>query len=255
MSPIPCRLTDRQRPDNASVPEDCHSVSQREHFFQAMRNVDDRDTLRSQTTQNLEEPFRLLQRQCTGRLIQDEDPDILREGTRDLHELLLGNTESPDRLPRIDRCANTCQDLCRLVPDTWPIDCSRQARSLGKTSEKDVFPNGERIDDAQFLINDSDSVFESLARVTETNWPTLQQNLSLVRLQRAGKDFHECRLACTVLPDDREHLTAEDRQRDTLQSHHPRKALRNLAGFQDRLSHIPPPAFGKGAGRAPGPFV
>ena len=82
-------LGDLAGADQPAVLQHGHAVAEREDLGQPVRDVDDRHPVARQRAHDVEEPLGLGQRQRRGRLVEDQQPQVLRQRLGDLDHLRL----------------------------------------------------------------------------------------------------------------------------------------------------------------------
>ena len=70
-----------------TIAQDLHAVRDHRHLIEAMRDVDDGHPLIAQSPDEAEQRFGLVVRKRSGRLIEDQQPGRLRQGSGDLDDL------------------------------------------------------------------------------------------------------------------------------------------------------------------------
>ena len=204
-----------------------------------MRNVENRDALRLELANELQERGRLNGRQRSGRLVEDGDPVRDREGPGDLRQLALRDGEphdgfrhwsvDPEDAHRLDRPAVHLP----VVDGQPPPDFAAQKHVLGDRQigrEHDLLMNQD--DPAPFRVD----------RPLQLDRRAVERHRAARRREMAAKDLHQRRLAGAILADDRVHLARSHAERDIAQD------LDRPEGA--RQAHC----FENGFGRAPGTF-
>src|SRR5215475_21446 len=87
----------------ATVPEYGDVVTDAHNLFEAMRNIDDRDIMRLEVTNDLEKDLDFSGAERRRRLVHDEHVDVSRERFRDLDNLLLADAQIVHEPVRVDR--------------------------------------------------------------------------------------------------------------------------------------------------------
>ena len=118
-------------------------------------DIEDQHSLGLDAPYDGEEVLLLGQRQNRRRLVEDQDPRIEGKCARDLHELLLGNTQRADFGVWIELEAETGKKCAGPIGQLAPVDEAERAPRLAP--EKDVAGDGELRNEAEFLIDGRDS--------------------------------------------------------------------------------------------------
>jgi hypothetical protein len=71
------------------------------------------------------------------------------------------------------------------------------------------------------------------ANASDLHNPSIDKNLSTIRRLNAGQHFHQRALPCSVLADDRKHLSGLKGETDVVQGANAGKAFAKLTGFQN----------------------
>ena len=92
--------------------------------------------------------------------------------------------------------------------------------------------------EGEFLIDDGDAVTFGGDRIADVDALAVDQDLgSGIGLVGARKNFHQGRLAGTVLAHEGQHLAAPSPELDAVQRLHAWKRLRDVAHFQSRYGY------------------
>src|ERR1700730_14910024 len=94
-----------------------------------------------------------------SRFIQDEDFRIQGEGLGDLHHLLLGDAQSPDRFCRINPHGQTVQKFECLRPHTFAIHHAEGGNGI--VAQKDILLRTEMWSERELLMNNDDTMGNS----------------------------------------------------------------------------------------------
>src|SRR5947199_2538939 len=92
--------------------------------------------------------------------------------------------------------------------------------------------------ECEFLVHHGDPEPLRVSRVAEPDLLARDQDGSLARLLDLGEQLHQRRLARTVLPRDRVHLSGADVQADPVERLHPGEALAHTADLDHRLTLV-----------------
>ena len=161
-----------------------------------------------------EQPLDLLRRKRRRRLVEDQEPRLVGDGTGDLDHLPLADPQRVDRPVRIDVDAELRKSLLRPPPQRPPADDSEPLRPA---AEGDVLGDGEASGIGELLEDHADAEPARRHRIEGVVSLTSDHDLALVRLVVARDDLDERRLARAVLAEQREHGSALREQVDALQ--------------------------------------
>ena len=152
----------RSRRGVPAVAEDGDTIADREDLLELVRNVEDRDALAPQAPDRLEERLGLVERDRGGRLVEEQDARVQRQGAGDFDQLLLCRAEALDTVGRPDVETDPLHVRPRLAVDPFPGD--PLPRPADDPLEEDVLARGEGRHQAPFLVDDADAVGKCLAR-------------------------------------------------------------------------------------------
>jgi hypothetical protein len=171
-----------------------------------------------------------------GRLVEDQQPDLLAQRLRDLHELLLADADVEHRRHGVLPQPDPFQQLGGLVVGAVPVD--EPAGGL-LVAQEDVLGDRELAAQRQLLVDDHDPALLAVANARERARLTLEDDLALVGAVRVdpGEHLHQRRLAGAVLPADRVDLAPTHGQGDVLERLHPGEGLGDPAHLQDVVGH------------------
>lgn len=82
---------------NPPVAQHGHAIGQPEDFLQPVRDVDDRDTSIAQPAHHVKQRFGFMLAQRRGRLIHDQEPDLIRQRLGYLDKLLFRDPQFCDQ--------------------------------------------------------------------------------------------------------------------------------------------------------------
>ena len=171
-----------------------------------------------------------------GRLVQDEELDVLGEGLGDLHELLLADADVLDLGVGVLVQPYLRQDLPGLLTGFHPID---DASGGYLVAEVEVLDDRQFGDQRELLVDDRDARVLRLSDVTELDKLVVEMDLAFVRTEGvyAGQHLHQRRLTGAVLADDAMNLAPLHLEGHVLKGLHPRELLRDPPHGEDRVCH------------------
>jgi hypothetical protein len=157
------RLARHRLPDLAPGPKDGDPVRDGEHLVQLVGDEDDCLSLSGHLSQEHEEVPGLLGGEDGGRLVEDEDASPAVDRLHDLDALLLADGELPD--PRLGMNGKPMR--LRELRDLADPRARRQPEARPVPAEEDVLGHGERLDEAEVLVDHPDTGVDRLTRRAE----------------------------------------------------------------------------------------
>ena len=151
----------RLRADQCAVLEHGDAVAEREDLVQAVRDEDDRDALRAERPQPLEQQLDLAAGDDRRRLVEHEQPDVVDQRARDLDHLLVGDRQSPTR--RADRARRRALSEGRSPRARAPM-VDGAARTAPLMADEDVLRDRQFGKENELLIDDVDAAALGVAR-------------------------------------------------------------------------------------------
>ncbi len=165
-----------------------------------------------------------LSREGGGRLVQDERAHPgPGDGLRDLHDLLMGDPEGPDRPPRVD--GRAAEGAEHLAGDRRPPPAVQEAAAGGLAPEHDVLGDAEVRDQGELLVDRAHPLVERLARRGQVDGAAADRDGPLVRAVDPRQHLHDGGLAGAVLPDEGVHLARRHGERGAADGVHGAEAL------------------------------
>ncbi len=224
-----CRLADAR---DAAILHDRDAVGDLENLGHAVRDVDDRDALGRKAPDDPEEVAAFVDGQGRGRLVEDEQLEIMREALGDLDHLLLAWGQQGHRCARVDVDLQIGQDPPRTLIHRGPPDDAQRVDRLA--AGVDVLGDAERTHEAALLVDHGDSGVGGALLVEADDRGAVDLDGAAVRLIHARDQVHERRLAGAVLADQRVHLAAPDLERDVIDRTDAREGPDHVAHGQTR---------------------
>ena len=197
-------VAQRARRDVPAVPQDRDPVANPEHLVHAMRDVHDGHAASDQSSGGRKELLDLYTGECGCRLVHHEYAGLIGQGPRELHHLLLRETELAGRPSHVDRQTQPAEQTFGLVPHPTPVDEAPPARRL---SEEDVLRDRQTRNQRQLLIDDADAQPTGVIGTRDLYTLAREHDLSGILGGRAAQDFHEGGLARAVLAEQHVHFT------------------------------------------------
>jgi hypothetical protein len=173
--------------------------------------------------------------QARGRLVQDEQPDVLGQRLGDLDQLLLPDAELADGGDRVLVEAHRAEQPTGLGVGAVPVDEPAPAAPL--VAQEDVLGDRQVRHQRELLVDDRDPGALAVPDVGERHRPAVEADLAVVGARRVhpGQHLHERGLAGAVLAADRVDLAAAHRERHVLQRLHAGEGHGDAAHLQDRV--------------------
>src|SRR5882724_6582571 len=147
---------DRGSHDIATVSEHRKAISELLDFFESVRNVNERNSLFTQTMQQSEETSDLIFRQGCGGFVQDENSVIVAERLGDLHQLLQGRSKLADQRRRCDVKIKIREQLCCTAIELGPVDNAHALQRF--VPKKNILGNAHRRDKIELLVDDANAI-------------------------------------------------------------------------------------------------
>ena len=171
----------------------------------------------AQLPDDVEQALALARRKRRVRLVEDQDARVLADGAGDLDQLHFRDGEPRDLGIRIERAhAEAGKCGARLTPHLR----ARHKRHRGPARDRrhhDVLGDAERRAERQLLVDDDDAGCPAVERRTEPDGLAVDPQFALGRLQVAGHDVHQGRLAGAVFTDDGMDFARPDAERNLVE--------------------------------------
>lgn len=199
------------------------ALAERTDLGQLVADEEDTATLLRKTAQGDEEILGLARGQHRGRLVEDQQADVLHQAAHDLHPLTLADGQPMDQPARLQRHAVALRHLAntRLQP-------ARAAR-LGAEGERDVLRHAERLEQGEMLEHHADPQRPGASRVAHLHRLALPADLAGIGTGHAVDDLHQRALAGAVLTEQGVDLAGVDAQVDAVVGQATRIALADPA--------------------------
>ena len=197
--------------DISTLSKDSNTVRKLFHFVQLMGDDDNSLSVRAHVAQDGEEFFRLLRRQDSGGLIEDENIRSAVEGFDDLHSLLLGDRHLIDLAVWIDLEAIGVADRADALRSCRPVQTA-----LLLQPENDILRSRKDIHQFEMLVDHTDPVAEGIPGGTDRDFLPVDKDLPFIGVVDPGKHIHEGRLSAAVFSENGEDLAPSDIQIDVI---------------------------------------
>ena len=197
------------RGDHPAVPQHRHARAQIQHLAEPMRDEDDAASRAGQFPHAGEDALNLALAKSRRRLVEDQDACVAAERARDLHQLALGHGEILHHGvgPHVVEAKSRQQAL-----DLAPIICAR-AEIGANSAEQDVLQHRQRRHEAEFLFDHRDAGCLRLSGVRQRDRRPVDQDLSLIGGDDAGKRLDERALAGAVVSNQGVNFAPAQRER------------------------------------------
>ena len=228
----------RQRLDRPAIADDGDAVRDFRDLVELVRNDDRRDLqIFPQLEDEVQQLFAVLIVERCRRLVEDEQPHVLRKRFRDLDELLLADAELVDRDARRNIEADALHEVDGFLVALFPI---HEPVALAFVAEEHVLHDREIRHERELLMDDDDAFFFAVTNRLELARLAVINDVALIRPVRvnARQHVHERRLAGAVLAAERMdraflHLEVDMVER----AHAAREFLDDVLHFQKVLCH------------------
>ncbi len=225
---LDARLARRRHADDAAVLHHRHAVGDAEHFLETVGNVDDTDALGAEPCDDAVQAFGVGGREHRGRLVEDDDPDLLRQGLGDFDHLLVGDREVADRTPRVDGKAQAPEQFSGAAVQRRP---GYDARQL---AHEDVLGDRQVGREGGFLVNHRDAMLGRDPRAIGRDRRAVDEDRAAVGGDLARQHPHQRRLARAVLAEERVDLAGLEIEIDPLQRAHASERPRDVPQLDER---------------------
>ena len=191
-----------------------------------------RDSLALQPLEYREEGGRFRLGEGRGRLVEHEQSRFFGERPRYGDELKLASIEVPELGLRIEVQLYLLEPLDRLAPHLGPINASYPIDR--PSAHKHVLGDREVEMHIDLLVDHGDPGRLGLACIGETDLFPVYRDSSIVCIGGVGaaQDFHEGRLARSILADDRQYFPGPCAKAHIVEGQHARELLGDAAHFE-----------------------
>ena len=173
-----------------------------------MRHQHDSHTLFFERIDHAEEYLRLFFGERRRRLVEDQQPTVIREGFGDLHELLFRNAQTRNALFHVDVDFELAHDLPCLAREQLFVDDAQLFQRLARNEE--ILRHIKLRQQVEFLMHDANALSVDVRRAVNRQRLPHIDDLSRVRLLDAGDDLDERRFTRAVLTHQGEHFSCAD---------------------------------------------
>ena len=224
------------RLDRLAVADDRGRVCDVDDLAEFVADDDARDPLLAQVAQQAEQVRGVGVVQRRGRLVEDQQLDVLRQCLGDLDQLLLAHPELPHGRGRVLVEADPRHELHGAHVRLVPVD---QAALEHLIAEEEVLGDREIRNEGELLVDDDDAGALGILDRAESLRLAVEEDLAVegsVRVD-ARQHLHEGGFAGAVLAADRVDLAALDTQGYVLEHLDTGEVLDDVAHLEDRVRH------------------
>ncbi|MCY1501378.1 hypothetical protein D9M68_354510 [compost metagenome] len=226
-----------ERFDGSAIAQDGNLVGDFADLVQLVRDDDRGHSLRAKLHQELQKRIGIGFVERGGRLVEDQEPHLLRKRLGDLDQLLLADADVGDERCRALAEAHLLQELLGAGKGLRPVD---HAVAGDLVAEEDVLGDRQQRHQRQFLVDDDDAkVFAVGDRREATRFATV---VDLAFIGAGGIDaaqhLHQRRLAGAVFADERVDLAFADLEADIVQRLDARERLGDAPHFKNDIVHV-----------------
>ena len=151
----------RFAPGHAAIAKDRDVVADPYQLLEPVRDVDDRHALRLEIRDHAKQDLDFGRAQRGGRLVHDENADVLRHGFRDFDQLLLADHQILDPSARIDRRAQAVHDGRSLALLLGMVDV---AAAHDLAIGENILRHREIAEEVEFLEHHADAMAHRVGR-------------------------------------------------------------------------------------------
>ncbi len=226
---------DEHRAHCRAVADDCHIVCDGGDLVEFVADDDARHALLvAQLAHQVEQVGGVLVVECGGRLVEDQQFDVLGQRLGDFHELLLAHANVHDLGVRVLRQTHALKQLGRLGARLVPVDHAALRLFI---ADEDVLGDGEERAERELLMDDDDTVGLGILDGAVLALLAVEGDGARIRAMRvdARKHIHQCGLACAVLAADGMYLAAFHRQIDAGERFDRAEGLDDVVHRQNRV--------------------
>ena len=232
--------------DQLAAAQHRHAVRDAQHFVELVADEDHAEALRDELLQRAEQADDFGWREHRGRLVEDQHLRALsgaerHQSLKNLDPLTLADREARDTRIRVDLQPEAPRGIDQLrARRSTPRE--RLPQRLG--AEHHVVKHAEVVGEREMLMHHADAGGKGGARVAGRQHLTESLDAAFVGDIVAEQDRHQRALAGAVLAEQREHLSARQRQRDGVVRDQTAEALGNAFEAKDdfgrrRRDHAP----------------
>lgn len=203
-----------------------------------MGDIDDRDPLAAQLPHELEQVRALHIGQGGGRLIQDQDLDILAgKRLQDGHHLALDRRHPRHPLVEIEGNGKARHEPGGPLRERGPIDPPQQAARAMLPAQKNIIQPGHIRRQFGMLLHGRDPGRDGVNGGAKIDPVAVDPQHAAILLNQPGQDFDKGRFAGPIDTEQRMNFTPLDPKIDLLQGDNRAIALADIRRFEDWRGH------------------
>ena len=193
-----------------------------------------------QIIDDFEQRLDLLGREHGGGLVEDHDLGPAVQHLQNLHALAGGDGQVLDAIRRVDRQPVFLGQRVDLLIGLRHVHPGQQPETpLHRfLAEHDVFRHGVVFHQRKVLVHHADAQCGGIVGGMKDHGPAVDQYLPAVRLVHAEEHAHQGGLARAVLPEQGVDLALANGDGDVVVCRDAREVLRDMAHFNDVITHI-----------------
>ena len=219
---------------DATVSEHGHLVAGAKDLVQAMRDIDDSDSVGSKPGDCREESLHLPRFERGGRLIHDDDAMVGGHRACDRDHLLHAETQLAQRSADVDVDPVGREDLAGLPMHAREVD---QPKAVLRLMAKEQVPrNAQQGDEVDLLVDRADPGGLGIAWPGELDRDPAIRDLPAIGLMDTGEDLDQRGLPGAVLADQGPRLPGAEGHRHVLESDRAGEALRDALHLEYDLA-------------------
>ena len=184
-------------PHDPTAANDRDLVGHRTHLAQLVGDKHDRGPGIGELTHDRHQLIRFLRGEHRGRLIENEDLRLARQGLDDLHALLGTHRQILNEGVGVQVEAETRRDLTHRLAGTLTTDDSGRTGRL--EAQRDRLGDREDGDEHEVLVHHADARRDRVAGPLERHGLAVNEDLPLVRGVHPVQDVHERGLTRAIL--------------------------------------------------------
>ena len=203
----------RPREDGAALAQHGHVIRDQEGIVEVMRDEHHGPLTGRPSLDPRQEIARLRRGQHRGRLVEDQQGGVAREGLHDFEPLLGAHRKTTHHLIGVERQSRVGADGAHPV-------CHGATVETPLAAERHVLGHGERRHEREMLVHHADAGGDGVACAREGARHAAHVDAAFVRGQHAECEAHEGALPCPILAEHGVHRAGADGQRRLIEGEH-----------------------------------
>ena len=206
-----------------------------------MRDIDDSQAAGAEALEHHEEAVHFERRQRRRGLVENQHTRVDREGARDLHHLLLRDTQATDRRRGADAHAELVQERLHRAVHLAAL----QERAAALAAEPDVLGDRQLRHQREFLVDDAQPTQPDSEGLPDRKRLAVEQDAAAIGRHGATEHLDERRFAGAVFPDERVDFAGRELELDLVERTDTAVDLGQARGTEERSArrrrgHWPP---------------